>query len=172
MFTPKNLYIIGKGKTSALLNWKDCSGRFISFLVVPGRFDIKQPSFLVVSGCLDTTRNEVVSFRISENRDLTKVISTISAPVQYSDPYCSLFFYLPSQFLGKFTFFVKSIFSRHAIWAWWKRQPWDVDRRPSTTELDWGFQLVDVDHWAILLVDVDHSDVFLVVDVTLFSLGQ
>ena len=32
-----------------------------------------------------------------------------------------------------------------------KTSAWDVDRRPSTTEVF----MVDVDHWAFLLVDVD-----------------
>ena len=41
--------------------------------------------------------------------------------------------------------------------AWWKRQP---QRRPSTTELYWGFLLVDVDHWGFLLVDNDQTEVF------------
>ena len=41
------------------------------------RSDTKRASFLV--GFLGTTRNEVVSFRISEKRETTKVVSTISA---------------------------------------------------------------------------------------------
>ena len=48
------------------------------------RSDTKQASFLVVF--LGTTRNEVVSFRISEKRDKTKVVSTISACRVAHDP--------------------------------------------------------------------------------------
>ena len=46
--------------------------------------------------------------------------------------------------------------------TWWKRQPWNVDRRP---RFYWRFLLVDVDHWPFQMVDVDHPDVFLLVDV-------
>ena len=37
-------------------------------------------------------------------------------------------------------------------WAWWKRQPWNVDRRPSTTDvfqlLFWSTSTTDVFYWS------------------------
>ena len=41
-----------------------------------------------------------------------------------------------------------------------KTSAWRRQRRPSTTELYWGFLQVDVDQTDVFLVDVDHPDVF------------
>ena len=59
------------------INWF-ISGRSWSCIV---RSDTKWMSFLV--GFLGTTRNKVISFRVSEKRETTKVVSTIFAMMFY-----------------------------------------------------------------------------------------